>query len=217
MIVLLDLDGTVWDSEPGIVACLRHAFAELGLAVPDHEVLSGGVGPPLQTMLAELGVPGDRLDEGVAHYRERYLRAGVFEASLYEGVVEMLDGLAGSGHRLATATSKGEVPTRIMLDHFGLMGRFDVVGAATMDTTAVTKAQVLSRTLAALDDPPPDQCVLVGDRSYDVEGAAAHGLHCIGATWGYGGADELRMAGAELLAARPPDVCALVDGGSFRT
>jgi phosphoglycolate phosphatase len=141
----------------------------------------------------------------------------VFEASLYEGVVEMLDGLAGSGHRLATATSKGEVPTRIMLDHFGLTDHFEVVGAATMDTTAVTKAQVLSRALAALGDPQPGQCVLVGDRSYDVEGAAAHGLHCIGATWGYGGADELRMAGAELLAARPLDVCALVDGGSFRT
>lgn len=205
-VVIFDLDGTVWDSEPGIVACLEHAFAELGLAVPARDELVANIGPPLRTMLSELGVPGDRLDDGVAAYRARYVTVGVFEASLYGGIVEALDELLADGHLLATATSKGEDPTRTMLDHFGIGDRFEVVGAATMDGVATTKAQVLARTLDALGRPDPAGCRMVGDRHYDVVGAAGFGISCIGATWGYGGADELRLAGAAALAGSPSEL-----------
>lgn len=210
MFVIWDLDGTVWDSEPGIAASLAHALRSLDMAVPPEEELRGFIGPPLKLMLGELGVPGERLDEGVAHYRERYLGIGVYEAELYDGAVDALDALAGDGHRLATATSKGEDPTHVMLEHFGIAGRFEVIGAATMDGVATTKAEVLGRTLAALGDPDPGDCTMVGDRHYDVTGSAAFGIGCIGATWGYGGADELRLAGAVALADRPVDVPPLV-------
>lgn len=211
MIVIFDLDGTVWDSEPGIVACLEHTFRRLELTVPARDTLLGNVGPPLQFMLGELGVPEHRLDDGVRIYRERYLSDGVYEASLYEGVVDLLDQLLDAGHRLGTATSKGEVPTAIMLDHFGIADRFEVVGAASMDTSAVTKTAVLGRTLDGFGRPDPDDCWLIGDRVYDVEGAAAHHLRCVGAAWGYGGADELRMAGATAIAAQPADVPGLIE------
>jgi phosphoglycolate phosphatase len=210
MVVIWDLDGTVWDSEPGIAASLAHALRALGMADPPEEELRGFIGPPLQLMLGELGVPGHRLDDGVARYRERYLSVGVYEAELYDGAVAALDTLAAAGHRLATATSKGEDPTQVMLRHFGIADRFEVVGAATMDGVATTKAEVLARTLAALGDPDPAACWMVGDRHYDVTGSAAFGIPCIGATWGYGGTEELRMAGAAALAARPADVPPLV-------
>lgn len=210
MIVIFDLDGTVWDSEPGIVACMEHSVRALGMAVPARTELVAAIGPPLRTMLAELGVPEHRLDEGVRRYRERYLSEGVFEADLYDGVVDALDRLLEDGHRLATATSKGEDPTRTMLEHFGIADRFEVVGAATMDGAATTKAEVLALTLAGLGLPDPADCVMVGDRRYDVTGAAAFHIDCIGATWGYGGADELRLAGARRLAERPADVPPLV-------
>lgn len=211
MIVIFDLDGTVWDSEPGIVACLEHTFRRLELAIPARDTLLGNVGPPLQFMLSELGVPEHRLDDAVRIYRERYLSDGVYEASLYDGVVELLDVLRGAGHRLGTATSKGEVPTGIMLDHFDIADRFEVVGAASMDTSAVTKTAVLGRTLEGFGGPDPDDCWLIGDRVYDVEGAAAHHLRCLGAAWGYGGAAELRMAGAVAIAEHPADVPALIE------
>jgi len=54
---------------------------------------------------------------------------------------------------------------------------------------------------------------MVGDRHYDVLGAADHGIDCIGATWGYGGAEELRQAGAVALAHHPTDVPVLVAQG----
>lgn len=208
--MIFDLDGTVWDSEPGIVGSLQHAFAGLGLAVPPTEELAANVGPPLRFMLVELGVPGDRLDEAVTRYRERYLSWGVYAAAPYDGIVGMLDTLAGDGHTLATATSKGEDPTMVMLEHFGLRDRFAVVGAATMDGVATTKAQVLARTLAGLGGPDPADCWMVGDRHYDVTGAAALGIACIGAAWGYGGTEELVLAGAAAVAQGPRDVPPLV-------
>jgi len=210
VIVLLDLDGTVWDSEEGIVRCIAHALGDLGMEVPPRPHLVAAIGPPLRMMLEALGVPEVHLDRGVAAYRDRYLTTGVFESELYPGVEAMLDRLAGDGHTLATATSKGEVPTRTMLEHFGLLPRFAVVGAATMDGTATTKVEVLARTLALLDEPDRDECWMVGDRHYDVRGAAAHGIPCVGATWGYGGAEELRVAGAAALAHHPADVPDLV-------
>jgi phosphoglycolate phosphatase len=211
MVVIWDLDGTVWDSEPGIAASLAHALSSLGMVVPPEDELRSFIGPPLRLMLGELGVPGHLVDDGVARYRERYLTVGVYEAELYEGAEAALDTLLDDGHRLATATSKGEDPTLVMLEHFGILDRFEVVGAATMDGTVNTKAEVLARALTALGDPDPATCTMVGDRHYDVTGSAAFGIPCIGAAWGYGGADELRLAGAVVVAERPLDVPPLVD------
>lgn len=210
MIVIFDLDGTVWDSRPGIVACLVHAFDELGLEPPDEGRMIAAIGPPLRTMLADLGVHEDLLDTGVAAYRERYLSTGVYEAELFPGVVEVIDRLIDRGDTLATATSKGSVPTATMLDHFGIRDRFEVVGAATMDGTATTKSEVLAMTLDGLGRPDPLGCRMVGDRYHDVEGAAGHGIRCVGVAWGYGGREELLAAGAESVADEPSELPGLL-------
>lgn len=210
MIVIFDLDGTVWDSEPGIVASLEHAFEALGLQVPADDVLASQIGPPLRQMLAALGVEGPDLDRAVAAYRSRYATHGVFQATLYPGITEVLDRLDADGHRMATATSKGHDPTLVMLDHFAIRDRFQVVGAATMDGLATTKSAVLAGTLHDLGAPAATECVMIGDRHYDVTGSAAHRIDCIGVTWGYGDAAELIDAGAWALAHSPAEVLSLL-------
>ena len=210
MIVIFDLDGTVWDSLPGIVGSLEHTFETFGREVPDREVLTANIGPPLQLMLGELGFPPEQIDEATLVYRERYVERGVYEASVYSGVPELLAGLGDAGDRLATATSKGEGPTRQMLDHFGLTDHFEVIGAASMDASSMTKDAVLGRALGDLGGPDPSECVMVGDRSYDVRGAAIHGLDCVGVLWGYGTEDELREAGAVHVIGEPSELPAIV-------
>ena len=150
MIVIFDLDGTVWDSEEGIVGSLEHTFSSFGMATPERSVLTANVGPPLQLMLAELGIPAELIDDATLRYRQRYVEWGAYRASLYPGVLDAIDAIAGAGHRLATATSKGEGPTHQMLEHFGINDRFEVIGAASMDSSAITKPAVLERTLDAL-------------------------------------------------------------------
>jgi phosphoglycolate phosphatase len=214
VIVLFDLDGTVWDSERGIVGCMEHAFTALGLPVPPREVLESNVGPPLEVMLADVGMPEELVEDGVRAYRDRYRTWGAFEADPYPGMAELLDELGRAGVRLATATSKGEAPTQLMLDHFDLARHFEVVGAATMDASATTKELVIARTLAGLGDPDPAQCVMVGDRHYDVTGAASHGIRCIGVSWGYGHGTELVDAGAATVVHTPAELRAELLGSA---
>lgn len=195
--VLFDLDGTVWHSEPGIVDALRHTLAAMGLDVPDDATLATNLGPPLQTMLAQLGVPLDRVDEGRHVYRARYRTHGEHMFRVYDGIVELLDDLRAAGHRLATATSKGIEPTRRMLDHAGLTERFDVVAAASMDASAATKEAVIASALDQLGGPDPASTTMVGDRHYDVVGGRSFGLRTVAVRWGYAPVGELDDVGAD--------------------
>jgi phosphoglycolate phosphatase len=187
--VLFDLDGTIWDSIPGIVASLRHALGAIQVEVPD-EPLQRFVGPPLAAILADMGVPSDRIEDGCAAYRERYHSTGVYQARLYPGARQLLDELAHSGRRLATATSKGVVATGIMLDHFGLTQFFDVVGAAPMDSTKHSKVDVIGYVLDQLEPVDTSTTTMVGDRRYDIEGGRHFSLRTVAVTWGYGSVEE---------------------------
>ncbi len=208
--MIFDLDGTVWDSQEGIVGSLEHTFSSFGMTVPDRAVLTANVGPPLQLMLAELGIPDELVDEATLRYRQRYVEWGAYQAVLYPGVLDAIDTVAADGHRLATATSKGEGPTRQMLEHFGIVDRFEVVGAASMDASAITKEAVLARALDMLGDPPSRDCWMIGDRSYDVTGSAAFDIGCVGVLWGYGTEAELVEAGAVHVAATPSELPQLI-------
>lgn len=210
MILLFDLDGTVWDSVEGIVGCVEHTLTALGLPVPDRDVLGANIGPPLEQMLAEAGVPPESIEEGVRVYRARYLSWGAFQASPYAGMTELLRELGVGGRRLATATSKAEVPTFAMLEHFGLREPFEAVAAASMDGRVTTKEQVIGHALRALGDPDPAECLMIGDRHYDVRGAASYGIGCIGVSWGYGGGDELVEAGATTVVRDPDELRAVL-------
>lgn len=211
--VLFDLDGTVWDSLPGIVRSLAHALAELDLPVPPDADLARDVGPPLPEMLRLFGVTEEQVLDGVEIYRDRYRRLGEFECEVYPGARELLDELRADGWRLATATSKGVEPTHRMLAHFELDHRFDVIAAAPMLARGHRKADVIEEALAGLALAGPEGIVMVGDRSYDIEGGRHHGLRTIGVTWGYGTPEELRAAGADRIVSSFEELAtAIADG-----
>ena len=189
--VLFDLDGTVWDSAPGIIDAMAHTLAVMGLRPLPPDELARHLGPPLIEMLAEIGVPHDRLDDGRDRYRARYRSHGESMADLYPGIVELLDALRTANLRLATATSKGIEPTRRMLEGRGLTDRFDVIAAASMDASAHHKVDVIQSALDQLGVEPSARVAIVGDRHYDLDGGRTFGLTTVGVSWGYGTADEL--------------------------
>jgi phosphoglycolate phosphatase len=204
-LVLFDLDGTLVDSSPGIHSSVRHAAAELGLPAPTAAQLRGMVGPPLQDGFAlVLGVPVADVTRAVAAYRAHYAGGALLEATVHRGVPELLTALRAAGAILAVATSKPELFAVRLLRHTGLLPAFASVHGATMDGAVRHKDQVVAAALVA--HPAGRDPVLVGDRSHDVLGAAAHGLPCIGAGWGPAEDGELENAGAAAVAATPADV-----------
>jgi phosphoglycolate phosphatase len=209
--VLFDLDGTIWDSMPGILRCLVHALEHVGVEPPPDAVLVEHIGPPLTVMLADAGVPSPLVDEARDAYRDRYHSHGAYECVVFDHAVETLDRLRANGWALATATSKGEVATRAMLDHFDLMTRFDVVAAASMDASSHSKRDVVRRAVAGLEDAGDQPSWMVGDRRYDIEGGAAAGLATIGVSWGYAPDGELVAAGASAVVDSFAELLELLD------
>lgn len=197
--MLFDLDGTISDNSVGIVTGVLRALEALG---HDHvgpvDPLSL-IGPPLRTMFPALGVPEHRVEEAVGAYRDYYEVTGWAENVLYDGLEDLLRTLTAAGRTLATATSKPQPFAGKILDHFGIADLFTHVGAATLDGTRDHKVDVVVHTIETLG-VSADACVMVGDRSHDIDGARAAGVHhTIGVTWGFGDRAELVAAGADLV------------------
>jgi phosphoglycolate phosphatase len=186
-LVIFDLDGTLTDSAAGIVASFRHALGEIGASVPEGDLAGRVVGPPMHQTLTSMGL-GARAQEAFAAYRADYTSRGWANNSLFDGIADLLVDLRAAGVRLAVATSKNEVTARRIIEHFGIDGHFEVIAGASADGVRSAKADVVAHALAQLG-PLPEHVLMVGDRSHDVEGAAAHGIDTVVVAWGYGASD----------------------------
>jgi phosphoglycolate phosphatase len=213
-LVLLDLDGTLMDSAPGIVASAAHAYRALGLPVPDAATLRSFVGPPITDSFPRHGVPPELLSETVRQYRAAFTAGGMYDNAVFDGIPAALRTLRDAGCTLAVATSKPEVYAVPICERFGLTPLVDAVFGAPLDEATSTKADVIAKALATLGRVSPVDAatdgpvLMVGDREHDVHGAAAHGIDCLGVTWGYAAPGELEGAGAVALV---DDVAELAD------
>lgn len=207
-LVLLDLDGTLTDSAPGIVASAQAAYADLGLPTPDAATLRTFVGPPIVGSFLAHGVPAERVAEAIAAYRRYFRTGGMFDNAVFEGVPEALRELRAAGARLVVATSKPTVFARPIVEHFGLAELLDGVFGAPPDDVPSSKATVIAEALASLGPGGFDRAatLMVGDREHDVIGARTHGIDTLGVAWGYAVPGELESAGAVAVLESPADL-----------
>jgi phosphoglycolate phosphatase len=195
--ILFDLDGTITDSAPGIIASLTWMFERLELPVPTPGDLLQWVGPPILDSFRDLaGFDEAESQHALSLYREHYIATGVFDSRVYDGVPAVLAAVHASPLPMSLATSKPETPATLVLDHFALSQYFDVITGASDDEVRSAKADVVEEALRRLAASGADvsRPVLVGDRKHDVEGAAVHGVPTIFVRWGYG--DRAEESGA---------------------
>jgi phosphoglycolate phosphatase len=193
--VIFDLDGVLVDSRAAISGAMNHALAVNGFPQREAAELYRFIGPPLALGFAELTAqPADSqaVVASVLAYRERYAISSLAETEVFAGIPEALEELSRS-HRLAVATSKALALAEPLLAALGLRDRFEVVAGPALEARAEDKATTIGRALVGLR---AERAAMVGDRSFDVVGAHAHGLPAIGVTWGIGPRDELSAADA---------------------
>ena len=138
----------------------------------------------------------------VEKYRERFRDKGIFENKLYEGVPEMLQALNSKGMFMAVASSKPTVFVERILEHFHIARYFKVVVGSELDGTRVNKDEVVAETLKRLFGDKPvekDKVYMIGDRSFDADGARALGVESVCVTYGYGSMEELKAAKADYI------------------
>ena len=201
--LLFDLDGTLTDSRPGILASIRHALAAMDADdAQDDEALRRCLGPPLRESFASLLATGDGavIDRAIAHYRERFADIGWRENSVYDGIVDALAALAARGHRMLVCTSKPLVYASRIVEHFGLAGWFSGIRGPGLDGALDDKRDLLALLLRE-EHLDPAHTAMIGDRHHDLRAARANGTRAVGVLWGYGSREEL--AAADLLVASP--------------
>jgi phosphoglycolate phosphatase len=209
-VVLFDLDGTISDSQRGILAALRHAFATHGVPPMDAATERTILGPPFYESLPPL-IADVPLADVIEAYRTHY-SSTMFDTDIYAGVGELIAMLASGGIRLALATSKPEAYAVKIVEHLGLAHHFEVLGGDALDGSRGTKALVIEDVLRRLGDPDPATVMMIGDREHDVHGARAHGVATIGVRWGYGSPGELEGANPYAIAASASEVRAILHG-----
>ncbi len=205
--IIFDLDGTLVDSAPSILASLGQAFADCGLElqVPLTPAL---IGPPLRATLARLCAGGGseaQLDLLATAFMRHYDSRGYRETQPFAGVEPMLRALAAAGLALHIATNKRVLPTRLILDHLGWAGLFEHVYAHDSFTPPLPhKAALLDRLLTDTR-LPANQCAYVGDRAEDHAAARANQLRFFWAAWGFGAAGDVDTIGADTIRLDRPE------------
>jgi phosphoglycolate phosphatase len=197
--ILFDLDGTITDSAPAITNSLARTFALLGRPVPPAHELLAYVGPPLLAAFREYaGMTPEEADEALAVYRADYQGDASLDTAVYPGVAGLLERIHEAGIPLALATSKPELNAIKILTHFDLAKYFTVLVGASEDEVRSAKVDIVAEALRRLDEAGVDLTapVMVGDRGYDAEGAAANGVPAILVEWGYGSPAEAAAATA---------------------
>ena len=198
-IIIFDLDGTLTDSEKGIIRSAQYMQEKMGQRVWTKEELHFLIGPPLiRSFTEEFGMEYETALKAIDVFRERYAEIGLFENAVYPGVKEMLGALQKQGKRLAVATSKHEGLALRILDHFGLTEYFELIGGDRRELGRDNKEKVIQYVLEAMEAEKQD-VIMVGDRKFDIEGAHAIGIPCIAVGYGYGSREEFQACGADVI------------------
>ncbi len=205
-----DLDGTVTDSGEGILRSVQYSLRHFGINRKNEELLFF-IGPPLKESFA-LFFPDDppTVDAAVAKYREYYTEKGIFENRLYSGIDALLRELRAMGRVCCLATSKPEPFVERIVRHFGIGDCFDAVAGAQLHGPRDSKEAVLRHACRLCDAGDMSRCLMIGDRKYDVRGAHAVGMACVGVLYGYGDRNELQAAGADFLSRSVDDLAAVL-------
>jgi len=206
--VFLDLDGTLMDSRPGIVASLSHAFHSTGHAHHASDDLTWMIGPPFVDSFAKLQIadPQPILDA----YRTHYQASGMYDAAIYPGVLSALASMRSEGRRLYLATAKPHSYATKITAHFGLASFMTSEFGPELDGTRNWKGDLLAYALEQTGETA-SQSVMVGDRHHDMGAAAEVGMPSIAVRWGYGSPDDWVGAATQIDAASelPSAVAAL--------
>ncbi|WP_066546989.1 MULTISPECIES: HAD-IA family hydrolase [unclassified Sphingomonas] len=209
-LVVFDCDGTLVDGQANICIAMERAYDGDGLTPPDRHAIRRIVGLSVQDAVAVLSPALDaaahlRLAEAFKAHFQALRTSALFQAEpLYEGIRELLAGLASAGWVLGVATGKSDRGLRLVLEHHGLADHF--VTLQTADRHPSKPHPAMIHAAMAQADAKPETTIMIGDTSYDMAMAVAAGVHPVGVDWGYHDRDELVAAGARFVADHARDL-----------
>ena len=209
--ILFDLDGTITDSGEGITKSVQYALKFFDILVDNLEDLHKFIGPPLKESFKEYyNFDEEKANTALVKYREYYADKGIYENSLYNGIVELLDTLKKNGKTIILATSKPEVYAKRILEYFKIDKYFTFVAGSDFEETRVKKGDVIKYALQGAKISEFSKVIMIGDREHDIIGAKVNNIKSIGVLYGYGDVIELTQARAEYIAKNPKEILDII-------
>ena len=193
-LVLLDLDGTMVDSEPGVQSAVRHALIPGFGITPTKDELEEFMGPPLSDVLPRIFELNDPADEKLFFelFRAVYFHGMEYDFDLYPGILDLVNDLFDAGVSIALATSKPAESAERILQHANIDHRFTFIAGSESDGSRQNKTDVLAHALTQMQaNASTHRIVMVGDRALDLHAAQDHGVDSIAVYWGYAPLGEL--------------------------
>ena len=193
-LLIFDWDGTLMDSAGAIVASIQAASADLDWPVPSREAASHIIGLGLREAVATLfpDFPESEHPKLVERYRHHFL-AQDHEIPLFEGAAQLVADLRDRGHILAVATGKARQGLSRVFEHSGLGDYFHASRTADETFSKPHPAMILE----LLDElmMAPEQTLMIGDTSHDLEMARNAGVDSLAAGYGAHPCDSLSAYG----------------------
>ena len=240
--VFFDLDGTLTQSEFGIVEAASRALAHFGIETPNRDLLKRFIGPPLYVSFHEFyGLSDEDSFEAIRVYREYYESEGVYLAPLFAGVKDMLRTLKEAGCRMMIVTSKPQNMAEVVAKHEGVSEYFEGIVGPALEGRDPNKAVLIREAMCKLGIA--EECaeeigadsnssagadssagagsdvrsdiLMVGDRFYDIRAAVEVGIDSVGVLYGYGNETELRDSGATYIVNTPAEVVSIALGKDY--
>ncbi len=214
-LVIFDCDGTLVDSQNGIVTAMARALDGAGQAPVTRDQILSGVGLSLELAVARLLPDQDRevVRDVATRYRDcfREIRQDpAHHEPLYDGMIELVHTLSSrDDHLLGVATGKSVNGTRALLARFGLRPHF--VTVQTADTHPSKPHPSMIETAMREAGVAAQRTVMIGDTTFDIEMAHNAGVKPIGVGWGYHPVLHLERCGAVTVAEDAAQLLAVID------
>lgn len=184
--VIFDLDGTLLDTSKGIMLGASATANKMGAPELTIDQQKSFIGPPLMdSFIRECGFSVNEARKAVELYRQRYNEKGLYEATHYHQIKEILISLKEKRCKTAVATLKMDDFAKEILKHFGLAQYFNSINGID-DKDTHSKSDIISMCLKEMEQNDSSKAVMIGDSIYDAIGAEQLDVDFIAVTYGYG-------------------------------
>ena len=183
--VIFDVDGTILNGTNGILNSLKKTIKSFNIVLPDDSILEKFIGPPIQQSCRCLL----NLDENISQeftnlFRKELIKKDIYNASIYNGIFELLKLLKTKNIKLGVATYKREDLVIAIAKHFGFDKYFTSICGADNENK-LKKIDILKNCMCELG-AEKESTILIGDSYHDGAAAKELGIGFIGVTYGFG-------------------------------
>lgn len=186
-VAIFDADGTLFYTKPGIKECLKDTIRHFDLKPLGEDEYDQFIGPPIHMTFSKVyGFSAERGLEIATYFRKIYIEDRyLLNGKLYDGMEQTLRDLKDNGIKIGVATYKMEPMAKKICGHFKVN---EYAGSihGTDDRSTIKKPEIIKMVMRDYGCDDFSRAVMIGDTSYDAEGAKGAGCKFLGVTFGFG-------------------------------